>query len=136
MGDLHRARSSYLWPLGERSLKEDGVAFETIHHSFKDDDRAVTDDYRYGKLVLYLSKKKWILGKRTILGGSMIAPGAGELIQELFTAQLAKLNTNVLFNKVYPYPVSSRINQAATNKVRQGDLTPLLKKVLGWLYRL
>ena len=119
-----------------KDLEKDGVAFETIHHSFKDDDRAVTDDYRYGKLVLYLSKKKWALGKRTILGGSMIAPGAGELIQELFTAQLAKLNTNVLFNKVYPYPVSSRINQAATNKVRQGDLTPFLKKVLGWLYRL
>jgi pyruvate/2-oxoglutarate dehydrogenase complex dihydrolipoamide dehydrogenase (E3) component len=120
----------------EKDLKEDGVDFETIHHSFKDDDRAITDDYRYGKLVLYISKKKWVLGKRTILGGSMIAPGAGELIQELFTAQLARLNTNVLFNKVYAYPVSSRINQAATNKVRQGDLTPLLKKVLGYLYRL
>jgi pyruvate/2-oxoglutarate dehydrogenase complex dihydrolipoamide dehydrogenase (E3) component len=120
----------------EKDLMDEGVDFQTIQHSFKDDDRAVTDDYRYGKLVLYISKKKWFLGKRTILGGSMIALGAGELIQELFTAQLAKLNTNVLFNKAYAYPVASRINQAATNKVRYGDLTPSLKVFFGWLYRL
>ncbi len=83
-----------------------------------------------------MRKKKWFLGKGTILGGSMIAPHAGELVQELFTAQLAKLNTNVLFDKVYAYPVSSRINQKATNSIRTGDLTPFLKKLLGFLYRL
>ncbi len=85
--------------------------------------------------MLYVSKKSWFFGKSTILGGSMIAPKAGEIVQELFTAQLAELNTNVLFNKVYAYPVSSRINQKATNSIRTGDLTPFLKKVLGGLYR-
>ncbi|WP_373514538.1 NAD(P)/FAD-dependent oxidoreductase [Persicitalea sp.] len=120
----------------EKDLKKDSVDFEPITQSFEDDDRAITDDYRYGKLVLYVSKKKWFLGKSTILGGSMIAPHAGELVQELFTAQLAKLNTNVLFNKVYAYPVASRINQKATNSIRTGDLTPFLKNVLGFLYRL
>ncbi|WP_373515727.1 NAD(P)/FAD-dependent oxidoreductase, partial [Persicitalea sp.] len=119
----------------EEDLKKDNVDFEKITQSFEEDDRAITDDYRYGKLVLYVSKKSWFFGKSTILGGSMIAPKAGEIVQELFTAQLAELNTNVLFNKVYAYPVSSRINQKATNSIRTGDLTPFLKKVLGTLYR-
>ncbi len=120
----------------EKDLKKESVDFETITQDFEADDRAITDDYRYGKLVLYVSKKKWFLGKSTILGGSMIAPHAGELVQELFTAQLAKLNTNVLFNKVYAYPVASRINQKATNSIRTGDLTPFLKNILGYFYRL
>lgn len=120
----------------EKDLRRESINYEKINQSFENDDRAITDDYRYGKLVLYVSKKKWFLGKSTILGGSMIAPHAGELVQELFTAQLAKLNTNVLFNKVYAYPVASRINQKATNSIRTGDLTPFLKKLLGFLYRL
>lgn len=120
----------------EKDLKKEAIDFERINQSFEDDDRAITDDYRYGKLVLYVSKKKWFLGKSTILGGSMIAPHAGELVQELFTAQLGELNTNVLFNKVYAYPVASRINQKATNSIRTGDLTPFLKQLLGFLYRL
>ncbi|MGA9647902.1 hypothetical protein, partial [Pedobacter sp.] len=120
----------------EKDLTKDSVDFEQITQSFEDDDRAITDNYRFGKLVLYVSKKKWLLGKSTILGGSMIAPHAGELVQELLTVQLAKLNTNVLFNKVYAYPVASRINQKATNSIRTGDLTPLLKNILGFLYRL
>ncbi len=72
-------------------------------------------------------KKKYdfiVVGARS---GGMIVPKAGEIVQELFTAQLAKLDTNVLFNKVYAYPVSSRINQKATNSIRTGDLTPFLK---------
>ncbi len=120
----------------EDDLKEAGVNFRKIDQSFEDDDRAITDDYRYGRLVLYVSPKSWFFGKSTLLGGSMIAPKAGEMVQELFTAQLAGLNTNVLFNKVYAYPVSSRINQKATNSIRTGDLTPFLKKLLGFLYRL
>ena len=120
----------------EDDLEKENVDFEKITQSFEEDDRAITDDYRYGQLVLYVSKKSWFFGKSIILGGSMIAPKAGEIVQELFTAQLAKLNTNVLFNKVYAYPVSSRINQKATNSIRTGDLTPFLKKTLGFLYRL
>jgi pyruvate/2-oxoglutarate dehydrogenase complex dihydrolipoamide dehydrogenase (E3) component len=120
----------------EKDLKKESVDFETITQNFEADDRAITDDYRYGKLILYVSKKKWFLGKSTILGGSMIAPHAGELVQELFTAQLATLNTNVLFNKVYAYPTASRINQKAINSIRTGDLTPFLKNILGFLYRL
>ena len=120
----------------ENDLKKESIDFDQITQTFEEDDRAITDDYRYGKLVLYISKKKWFLGSRTILGGSMIAPHAGELVQELFTAQLAKLNTNVLFNKVYAYPVASRINQKALSSIRTGDLTPFLKNVLGFLYRL
>ncbi len=119
-----------------KDLIKESVNFEKINQNFEDDDRAITDDYRYGKLVLYVSKKKWFLGKSIILGGSMIAPHAGELVQELFTAQLAELNTNVLFNKVYAYPVASRINQKATNSIRTGDLTPFLRNLLGFLYRL
>ncbi len=41
----------------------------------------------------------------------MLAPHAGELIQELILANAGKLSVNSIFNKIYPYPVASRINQ-------------------------
>lgn len=42
------------------------------------------------------------LHKEKILGGTMVAPGAGELVQELILANIAKLPLNVIFNKIYP----------------------------------
>ncbi len=41
----------------------------------------------------------------------MIAPNAGELIQELILANTLGLSISSIFNKIYPYPVATRINQ-------------------------
>ena len=120
----------------EAELREQGIDFTKIEQDFTEDDRAVTADYHtYGKLVLYLSKKTLFNRSVKILGGTMLAPHAGELIQELLTANIAGTDVNVLFNKVYPYPVATRINQKAITQFREGDLTEGLKRVLSWLYK-
>lgn len=121
----------------EKDLKEKGIQYTVIEQSFEDDDRAITADYhKYSKLVLYLSKKTFFSRKVKILGGTMMAPGAGDLTQELLTANIAGLDINTLFNKVYPYPVASRINQKAITQFREGDLTEGLKRMIRFLYRL
>jgi pyruvate/2-oxoglutarate dehydrogenase complex dihydrolipoamide dehydrogenase (E3) component len=103
--------------------------------NFKDDDRAIVDNYQYGKLVLNISKGRFYK-KVKILGGSMIAPNAGELIQELILATIMGLGINDIFNKIYPYPVASRINQMIIVRHKQKQLTGLLRKLLKFLYRL
>ncbi len=61
--------------LNEKQLKERGISFERLEQDFTEDDRAVVDNFQYGKMVLFISKG--FLKKQKILGGTMIAPGAG-----------------------------------------------------------
>ncbi|MBS1668388.1 MAG: NAD(P)/FAD-dependent oxidoreductase [Bacteroidetes bacterium] len=121
--------------LSEKQLIERGIGYEKLVTDFKEDDRAVTDNYQYGKSILFISKKSF-LGKQRILGGSMVAPGAGELIQELILANGAKLSINALFNKIYPYPTASRINQQAIVKYKSAALTASIKSLLKPLYKI
>ena len=73
----------------ESDLKKRGIAYTRIEQDFHEDDRAITANYHdYSKLVLYLSKKSIFNRKVKILGGTMIAPQAGDLVQELLTAIL------------------------------------------------
>lgn len=115
-------------------LDKEGVSHITLEHDFEHDDRATTDDYQYGKLFLYLSKGNLFRGGQKILGGTMIAPGAGELIQELILANTSGLSASDIFNKIYPYPTGSRVNQMAIVDYQETRLSPLLQKVLRGLY--
>ena len=121
--------------LSEKQLKERNISYEKLVNDFKDDDRAVTDNYQYAKSVLFISKKGF-LKKQRILGGSMVAPGAGELIQELILANTAKLSINTIFNKIYPYPTASRINQHTIVQYKSKDLTDNIKSLLKPLYKI
>src|SRR5688572_15031473 len=81
--------------LSEHELVDQKISFEKLTMKFNEDDRAVVDDYRYGKLILFISKGGF-LKKEKILGGSMAAPDAGELIQELILANKTSLSINSL----------------------------------------
>ncbi|MEO5650644.1 MAG: NAD(P)/FAD-dependent oxidoreductase [Ginsengibacter sp.] len=115
--------------LNEKQLKERSISYKKLEQSFTDDDRAVVDNYQYGKMILYISKGG-LFRKEKILGGSMVAPHAGELIQELVMANTSKLSINSIFNKIYAYPVASRINQQLILKHKEGSLTNSIKKLL------
>ena len=115
--------------LSEAYLRQNNILYEKVIYDFKDDDRAVVDDYTYGKSILLLSKSG-LLRKQKILGGSMVCPGAGELIQELILAMNEGLSVDALFNKIYPYPVASRVNQLAIVSHKEKQLTGMVRKLL------
>lgn len=64
----------------------------------------------------------------------MVAPGAGELVQELILANTSGLDISELFNKVYPYPVAARINQKLI--VAHRELGLLLETALDVAFKL
>ncbi|PJE75767.1 mercuric reductase [Candidatus Uhrbacteria bacterium CG10_big_fil_rev_8_21_14_0_10_48_11] len=111
-------------------LKKRGIFYETIAESFSHDDRAITDDYRDGLLKINISKK----GK--ILGGTMIAPHAGELVQELIFAQTHDMSLSDIFAKIYPYPTAARINKRTAQNYQGRKLDPRSKKLLHMLFRI
>jgi pyruvate/2-oxoglutarate dehydrogenase complex dihydrolipoamide dehydrogenase (E3) component len=69
-----------------------------------------------------------------ILGGSVVAPNAGEIFQELVLAKSAGLKMKDIFSKIYAYPVASRVNKAIVAKLFGGKLTRFSKRVLRFFY--
>ena len=114
--------------LGELELKKRKTNYEVLATDFQDDDRAITDDYQYGKSKIFISKK----GK--ILGGTMVAPNAGELVQELVLAQRLNLGLGDLFSKTYAYPTATRINKRTSSVFFGKKLSVWSKKLLHLLY--
>ncbi|GAA4506907.1 mercuric reductase [Hymenobacter ginsengisoli] len=122
--------------LDAAELDKRGMAYERWETDFADDDRAVVDDYRYGRLLLFIEQHSLPLPgrKRRILGGAMVAPGAGELVQELILANTSGLGISAIFDKVYPYPVAARINQKLL--MEHLELPALLQTALDVAYKL
>jgi pyruvate/2-oxoglutarate dehydrogenase complex dihydrolipoamide dehydrogenase (E3) component len=121
--------------LNEKQLNKRNIAYKKLEQNFTDDDRAVVDSYQYAKMILYISTGGWFK-KEKILGGTMVAPHAGELIQELILANTSKLSINSIFNKIYPYPVASRINQQIIAKHKEESLTNTIKKLLQTVFKI
>lgn len=96
--------------LTEEQLREQDQPHYRQDQSFAHDDRAIIQEYRYAHMSLWLDRKRNI-GQRVIQSGSMIAPHAGELIQEMQLAKHERIAISKITNRVYPYPVASRINQ-------------------------
>lgn len=118
-----------------RQLNEEGIDYTVIEQSLEDDDRAIAADYRSGVLILYLSKGT--LGGGKLLGGCLAAPAAGEMIQELHLLNQLGLKYSKLTNKVYAYPVASRINQKpARDRAQRRLLSPLSKRAMRFAFRL
>lgn len=121
--------------LSPKQLTQQRISFEVVDQSFKDDDRAIASGYADDAHLRLYVRKKGLLGKVYILGGTMIAPNAGELIQELILAKQTGVTLNDIFNKIYPYPVASRINQKAAFTQRKGGFGEGFKKLIRWWWR-
>ena len=94
----------------EEYLKENKINYWRQDQSFNHDDRAITADYAYGRISLFVTNEKNKMKSR-VLGGSIIAPYAGEIMQELHLACTADIKLEDFMEKVYAYPTASRITQ-------------------------
>ncbi|GJM29066.1 MAG: hypothetical protein DHS20C17_17010 [Cyclobacteriaceae bacterium] len=120
--------------LTEKQLKERNISYEKLALDFTDDDRAITSDYQSGKLVLYIKNGMFGFSDAKLLGGSMVAPNAGEIFQELVLARSADIGIKSLFDKIYAYPTGSRVNKTIVINKYTKALTPWMKKILKLLY--
>jgi pyruvate/2-oxoglutarate dehydrogenase complex dihydrolipoamide dehydrogenase (E3) component len=111
-------------------LAREGVTFQVIETEFTEDDRAIVDDYQNAKAKLFVDTS----GR--ILGGTMVAPHAGELVQELILAMHLGTPIPKLFSKVYPYPTATRINKRTMAEYMGASLTDTKRSFLRSLFYL
>jgi pyruvate/2-oxoglutarate dehydrogenase complex dihydrolipoamide dehydrogenase (E3) component len=120
--------------LSEEELRKRGKAYEKLDFTFEADDRAVAADYEYGRLILFTAKNALNPRNGKILGGTIVAPQAGEMIQELIMARQQGLGVGAIFNKTYPYPTQSRVSKIALVEKFSGAIAPWIKKLMRLLY--
>ncbi len=121
--------------LNEDDIKSKNIKYERLDISLEEADRATTNDFRYGRLLLYVEKKMIYPGNAKILGGSMVAPNAGEIIQELILAKVAGVRLKTFLDKIYPYPTAANIHKILIRNRVTEAISPWMKKVMKIWFR-
>ena len=95
----------------EKARKIYNNKIKVFKADFKENDRAVTEDAKFGRAKLILDNKG-----RTI-GLSMLGKNAGELAQQWTSIIQNKQKPSKMLNQMYTYPTYSDINRLLASKV-------------------
>lgn len=94
-----------------------------------DVDRAIVDEEREGFVRLHHDRGR-------ILGATIVAPSAGELIGLVAFAMQHGHGLATLAGAVFPYPTIGLALRQAGDAFRRGSLTPAVRRVLDYYFRL
>jgi pyruvate/2-oxoglutarate dehydrogenase complex dihydrolipoamide dehydrogenase (E3) component len=117
--------------LYEREAEKQGIAVETIRIPFASLDRAIADGETEGFLKIHHRK-----GSDEILGATIVANHAGEMISEVTTAIVNKIGLSKLSVVIHPYPTQAEAIKKAADAYRRTLLTSRTKMLLGLLTKL
>jgi len=115
--------------LYEQEARGTGIEVTTLTIPLADVDRALLDGESAGFARVYLKK-----GSDTILGATIVARHAGEMISELTLAMTNGLGLGAIGKTIHPYPTQAEAVKKLADAYNRTRLTPFVKKVLEvWL---
>jgi pyruvate/2-oxoglutarate dehydrogenase complex dihydrolipoamide dehydrogenase (E3) component/uncharacterized membrane protein YdjX (TVP38/TMEM64 family) len=113
----------------EKDARNAGFDVATLTQELSHVDRAILDGEENGFARIHYDKKT---GK--ILGGTIVARHAGEMIGELSLAITAKQKIAALSATIHPYPTQAEALRKIGDAYMRTKLTPVVKKLFkGWL---
>jgi pyruvate/2-oxoglutarate dehydrogenase complex dihydrolipoamide dehydrogenase (E3) component len=113
----------------EKDAKEAGFDVATITEPLNEVDRAVLDGEPEGFARVHYDRQT---GR--ILGGTIVARHAGEMIGELTLAMVARQKVGMLSSTIHPYPTQVEALHKIGDAYMRTKLTPMLRKVFEkWL---
>ena len=110
--------------------KKNGIETDTLRVDFKDVDRAILDGEADGFLKVYVQK-----GGDRIIGATIVAEHAGDMISELTTALVHRIGLGKLAGVIHPYPTQAECIKKAADTYQRRRLTPRAASVIGQLMR-
>lgn len=117
--------------LTEAEARERYGAVEVYRYEFADLDRAIVDGHTDGFVTVVTH------GRGRIVGATVVASGAGELLQSLVLAMTQDIPLPKLARVVYPYPTMVEgVKRAADGYYRRGFTgwkAKLVQRVVRWL---
>ena len=116
--------------LREEDAEAQGVPVDVHRHGNDDLDRAITEAATRG-FVKVVTRK----GKDTILGATVCAPRAGEILHEIMVAAKHGVGLASLSSTIHGYPTWAQAAQRVADAYQRTRLTPRAKAIFAWLYR-
>jgi pyruvate/2-oxoglutarate dehydrogenase complex dihydrolipoamide dehydrogenase (E3) component len=118
----------------EKDAKEKGIEVETYTYRLDEVDRAVLDGEAEGFARIHIQK-----GTDTIVGATIVAAHAGDMIGEFSLAMKAGAGAKTIAGTIHPYPTQAEVNKKVVNLWRKAHFTPrtknLLMKLFAWMRR-
>lgn len=111
----------------EEEARAKGIAVDFFKFDMAKNDRALAD--REGRGFVKVMVKK---GTDTILGATIVATHAGEMISEITTAMIAKIGLGKLGRVIHPYPTQADAIKRVAGMYNKSRLTPFLAKIFKW----
>jgi pyruvate/2-oxoglutarate dehydrogenase complex dihydrolipoamide dehydrogenase (E3) component len=107
-----------------------GIAIDTFKVPLERVNRAALDDETEGFVKVHVRR-----GSDRVVGATIVASHAGEMISELTLAIGAGLGLAKLASAIHPYPTQAEGIKAAANAYLRTRLTPFAKRAFGWYFR-
>lgn len=108
--------------LTESEARSKGVEFETFSSKLSEVDRAILDDAVDGFVKVHVKK-----GSDEILGATIVAKNAGNMISEITLAMIEGIGLGKLADVIRPYPTESEAITKAADIYNKKRLTPLIR---------
>jgi pyruvate/2-oxoglutarate dehydrogenase complex dihydrolipoamide dehydrogenase (E3) component len=120
--------------LYEHDAKDQGIATDAYKFEMAENDRAQAEGDTEGFVKVVVKK-----GTDQILGATIVAAHAGDMISEISVAMAAKMGMGKIGGVIHPYPTQSEAIKRVAGLYNQTRLTPavakLMKKWLAWQRR-
>lgn len=113
--------------LNEDEARERGIGYEVTVYGIDELDRAIVDEQAEG-----LVKVLTVPGKDRILGVTIVADHAGDIIAEFVSAMKNKVGLNRILATIHIYPTMAEANKYAAGAWKRAHVSA---RVLGWLAR-
>lgn len=101
-----------------------GIPLDTITVEPSQVDRAILDGETEGFLKLHVRR-----GTDKILGATLVARHAGEMISEITLAMVAGVGLGTIARTIHPYPTQAEIIKKGADAYSRARLTPRLKQL-------
>jgi pyruvate/2-oxoglutarate dehydrogenase complex dihydrolipoamide dehydrogenase (E3) component len=110
--------------LSKAEAEKQGLEYTVFTRELKDVDRAIIDGETDGFVKIMVRK-----GSDKILGATIVARHAGDMISEITTAMVANLGLGSLANVIHPYPTRAEAIRQTGDLYNRTRLTPKVKNL-------
>jgi pyruvate/2-oxoglutarate dehydrogenase complex dihydrolipoamide dehydrogenase (E3) component len=116
--------------LNEREAERKGIACDVWKQPLSELDRAIVESEAEGFAKVLTEK-----GSDRILGVTLVAERAGDLLHEFVLAMKAGVGLKTISGTIHAYPTYAEIARKVADAQQKSRLTPFAKKLFAWLYR-
>ncbi|PSB52950.1 FAD-containing oxidoreductase [filamentous cyanobacterium Phorm 6] len=115
--------------MGEAEAKAKDISIDTFLIPFSQVDRAIIDGEEEGFVKINVKK-----GSDKILGATIVARHAGDMISEITLAMVNNIGLGKIASTIHPYPTQSEAIRKAGDAYNRTRLTPFVKNLFNkWL---